>query len=56
LKDGYNLDKVNLKRTEEAMAFFKVRMCITDEWAKQLQIPQTIAGASTNIITEYKRK
>jgi hypothetical protein len=43
---------VNLKRTEVAMAFFKVRMCITNEWAKQLQI----AGASTNIITVYKRK
>jgi hypothetical protein len=56
LKDGYNLVKINLKRTEEAMDFFTVRMCITDDCAKQLQIPHTIASASTNILSEFKRK
>jgi hypothetical protein len=56
LKDGYNLVKINLKRTEKAMDFFKVRMCVTNDCAKQLQIPHTIAGASINILNEFKRK
>jgi hypothetical protein len=38
------------------MAFFKVKMYVTDDWAQQLQMPHMIAGASTNILTEYKTK